>query len=441
MDRLDTSCDTATRPFLSIVTRTQGTRPVALKDVLLCLTGQTDTDFELLIMGHKLTPEGRKSLDQIIGETPAWLQARIRLIPVDDGNRTRPLCVGYESARGSYIATLDDDDLVFDNWVEVFRELAKAHPGTVIHANCVAQNWEQTTDAHGRKGLRAAAPPDTIYCIPFNYLNQLATNYCPPVSFALPAHAYQELGIRFDETLTTTEDWDLLMRTVRQCGVSDSDSVTSIYRLWVNAENSHTVHDAKEWDTNYRRIRDKFMSEPWVLPPGYTDQIAELVLAHEGGRTAQLAVERDPELLIETAAGTVWFAATRDVPGKREWSFAGLPDEPVNWLRLLPTRQGGVTVHDLRITLTNTEGARSTFSPANVAHNGIREGNLLHFIGAAPELTISLKSSQRFKTITVSYLLTSPVNKNVVKVLTLFSWPRILAYRLARKLLGVVRGS
>ena len=37
------------RPFLSIITRTQGRRPHTLTEVLVCLTAQTDTDFELLL--------------------------------------------------------------------------------------------------------------------------------------------------------------------------------------------------------------------------------------------------------------------------------------------------------------------------------------------------------------------------------------------------------
>jgi hypothetical protein len=226
--------------------------------VLLCLTAQTDIDFELLIMGHKLSLKGRESVDQTIAEAPAWLRERTRLIPVEGGNRTRPLCVGYEAALGAYAVTLDDDDLVFDNWVQVFHELAESHPGTVVHASSVTQPWQQVFDAGGRLGLRAVGSPDAGFCAPFDYEKQLLGNFCPTVSFAIPTHSYQVRGIRFDEKLTTFEDWDLLMRTVHHCGVSDSDAVTSLYRLWQNAENSHTVHDDDEWNANFQRIRDKF---------------------------------------------------------------------------------------------------------------------------------------------------------------------------------------
>ncbi|HVF19852.1 MAG TPA: hypothetical protein VNA14_06385, partial [Mycobacteriales bacterium] len=38
----------AGRPFLSVLTRTQGRRPETLRELLLCLAAQTSDDFELL---------------------------------------------------------------------------------------------------------------------------------------------------------------------------------------------------------------------------------------------------------------------------------------------------------------------------------------------------------------------------------------------------------
>ena len=43
--------DPAPRPFLSVITRTQGRRPDRLREMLLSLAAQTDEDFELLLVG------------------------------------------------------------------------------------------------------------------------------------------------------------------------------------------------------------------------------------------------------------------------------------------------------------------------------------------------------------------------------------------------------
>ena len=70
------------QPFLSVVTRTQGKRPDMLTETLLSLTGQTNTDFELLIMGHNLTEEQHRCVSEMLSELPQWMREKTRLIPV-----------------------------------------------------------------------------------------------------------------------------------------------------------------------------------------------------------------------------------------------------------------------------------------------------------------------------------------------------------------------
>ena len=105
--------------FLSIIMRTQGKRKLELEEALLSVYGQCDQDYELLLMGHNLDDEGKENVDKIIDETPKDLRDKIRYIDVIGGTRTTPLIRGFEEARGQYVAILDDDDIVFDNWVEV----------------------------------------------------------------------------------------------------------------------------------------------------------------------------------------------------------------------------------------------------------------------------------------------------------------------------------
>src|SRR5471032_1033194 len=55
-------------PFLSIITRTQGLRLDTLRDVFLCLSGQSCIDFEHLVMGHRLTPDADRAVQELIDE-------------------------------------------------------------------------------------------------------------------------------------------------------------------------------------------------------------------------------------------------------------------------------------------------------------------------------------------------------------------------------------
>ena len=108
-------------PFLSIITRTQGRRIEALREVFLCLAGQDCMDFEVLVMGHNISREAEEKVLNVIEDTPDYLREKIRFVPVKGGNRSTPINEGFKEASGKYAVILDDDDIVFDNWVSSFK--------------------------------------------------------------------------------------------------------------------------------------------------------------------------------------------------------------------------------------------------------------------------------------------------------------------------------
>lgn len=264
-------------PFLSVITRTQGKRLDTLRDVLLCLSAQTCQDFEVCVIGHKLSSQAQLGVERVIEDTHEEMRTRVRLIRVDDGNRTRPLNVGFENARGHYVAILDDDDIVLGHWVESFKILAKKNPGRVLRAANVAQTWEPVTTALGKQSVRAVSGMDACYPHTFDFFQHLIENATPPVSLAFPRAAFASTGIRFDESLTTTEDWDFFMRTAGICGVASLTEITSIYRKWLGAESSLTLHSEEEWRTNHLVIWRKFDSSPILLEPGAITRLRHLV--------------------------------------------------------------------------------------------------------------------------------------------------------------------
>ncbi|SCJ91830.1 Glycosyl transferase family 2 [Anaerotruncus sp. 2789STDY5834896] len=247
-------------PFLSIVMRTQGTRPAKLAEVLLCLSAQTCTDFEVLLIGHKMDETGRQHTQALIERQPGWLQSRIRLIEVSYGNRTTPLNVGYTAAGGAYICTLDDDDLVTSDWVETFYDLANQNPGAILHCYGYAQPWREVALENGTVGLVSCGPVNSGYCIPFHMVDHLRVNHSPTTVYALPSYLFYQCGFRFNEDLTTNEDWELLMRAAFLCGVSDCDRRTSIYRLW-NIDSSRAAHSPQEWEKNRQAVIGQLESE------------------------------------------------------------------------------------------------------------------------------------------------------------------------------------
>lgn len=265
------------RPFLTVVTRTQGRRLDTLRDVLLCLSAQTSEDFEVVVVGHKLSKSNKLLVERVIEDCFDGFRSKVRLVLVDKGNRTEPLNVGFSSANGDYIAILDDDDIVMANWVEAFHNLAIKYPGRVLRSSTVAQQWVPVQTLHSTTAVRAVGGMEKRYPSNFDYFTHLIENSTPPVSLAFPADCFNHIGIKFDASLSTTEDWDFFMRTASVCGVGSSAEITSIYRQWYTGESSFTIHSPTEWMANHHAIWKKLDEFPILLDAGSSTRIRNLV--------------------------------------------------------------------------------------------------------------------------------------------------------------------
>lgn len=141
---------------------------------------------------------------------------------------------------------------------------------------CVRQSV-RNVKVDGQLGLRAEASPKRIYADDFDIFQHLRVNSTPPITVAFPRGAVHDLGLKFDETLTTTEDWDFILRVALLLGVANSKIVTCIYRWWENDESSRTEHSEREWQKNYNIIQDKIDAHPILLPAGSSKRIRSLL--------------------------------------------------------------------------------------------------------------------------------------------------------------------
>jgi hypothetical protein len=279
-------------PFLSVVTRTQGRRPRPLAEALASLTEQTDPDLELLLVAHKVDETAQQVLEAMLGALPERLRRRARLIDLQHGNRTAPLNVGFEQAVGDYVAILDDDDLALPNWVATFRRLAEAAPGRVLRAatrqQAVAAEW-----VRGELIARPLSDPTAPFPDTFDVFENLSANRTPPVALAFPRAGLLQHALRFDEDLSTAEDWDFLIRCVGPLGIATTAEVTSIYRWWERGECSRTEHSADEFAANYHRICAKWDAAPFVLPPGAFLRLRDLQKNLDGARAEAAALREE----------------------------------------------------------------------------------------------------------------------------------------------------
>lgn len=385
-------------PFLTIITRTQGKRPEGLSEVLLSLSAQTDGDFELLIIGHKLEPENKKVVEEVIENAPDSLRKKIKFMGLDYGSRGTPLNIGFEAASGDYIVTLDDDDIVLDHWVETFHELAKKNPGTILYSYGVTQDWKVISTEDKRQALRATSGYGSNYCKDFNYLQQMNTNHCPLLGLAFPKYVYKELGIRFDESLDTTEDWDFLMRSSFLCGVSSAPQVTFIYRLWKNAESSATLHTKEEWEENRLKIIKKFDEEFLLLPKGTASKVNKLIAEnHNKSHVIKMLKEKEKEkftLYIDEGEGfdesnTKYRLVDMNGSGFQcTFNHLNKRYQTIKNLRLDPGINGGIEIENLIVELFYISGESRKLTVDKLLTNGFLINNKIVYLKDDPQVHI-----------------------------------------------------
>lgn len=400
-------------PFLSVITRTQGKRKHMLAETLLCLQGQSNTNFELLIMEHNVDEEKSILINEIINDAPDWFREKIRVIPVQGGTRTTPLNRGFEEAKGEYIAILDDDDIVFDNWVNSFHDLAKENNGKMLHTYAVDQEWEVV----GEEEIpRAYGAPESTYCYSFDLKRQMGVNVCPLHSLAFPAFVFKEIGIKFDESLNTTEDWDFLMRMALFTGVADKKEITCIYRRWRNTENSQTLHDEEEWNKNYLYIVDRLRSMPMILLPNAYDDVFG-----KRGKYTKIMRPEDNQLFYDNGKGfTSTCMLICQECGKSsdylvEFSFEE-DIKDVSAIRLDPTENGGIAIDDLEIKVEFVDGDDRVYKLDDVMHNGIRlkKGEIV-YLKDDPQIIIQFEKAETIRKVYVGYDLITPLNDDIIK--------------------------
>lgn len=281
----------ADAPKFTVVIRTQGRRVHELQEVLTCLAAQSDQDFEVLLIAHRV--EDRSVVDRLVDDTPSGLRAKTRIIHEDRGNRATLLNIGFEAARGRYVTVLDDDDLVLGHWIETFSTLDRKHRGQVLRSLAAVQGANRV-QVLGQQGIRATTSPEMIYEREFSYVKHLSLNQSPFMTLAFPRSLFRDLGVRFDESLTTTEDWDYLLRASSIVGVADSREIVAIYHRWAEQESSATEHDAEVWRLNELSIRRNIDSRPLLLQAGESRRIRELVESEHLYRTVVSQVPVDP---------------------------------------------------------------------------------------------------------------------------------------------------
>lgn len=401
--------------FITVVTRTQGKRVEELQEVMLCMQAQTCQDYAHLIVAHNVNDDGIDNIVNLIQNQPKEYQHRVSLISAEGGDRSRPLNVAISTANTSYITFLDDDDLVFPNWIQVFRDCALDHFGQIIHSYVATQEWSLMSN-RGQTSMTASGPMDRTYCRPYNWLEQLSTNYCPIMSLAYPLSVIRECGLNFDESLSTNEDWDFLLQAARLCGVCEVQEVTSIYRLWTNSTNSYSSHSLSEWERNRLRAQNNICRQPAAIPGSEIRNLIELWEHHafswklweddialevDGSDGKKITVRPDLQYESETTRITATFDLTSI--------------EDIEFLRLYLFHHPIALFSNLSIELHSKLGASRVISLLETRHNGFELSNdAIAFVRYDPLLSIAVPKDALYRRLVFSFTFSNVVSNRLL---------------------------
>ncbi len=198
---------------VSVIVRTMH-RP-ALSQALDCVAAQTHRPLEIVLV------------DAAARGLALTAHAGIPVRVVQRGKLDRPQAAnaGLEAALGEWMTFLDEDDAIAPHHVE--QLLAAARSANAL----VAYSQTQLTDAAGH--VRH------VFGGRFNRLALFQSNYLS-IHSALFHRSLIEHGCRFDETLTTFEDWDFWLQLAMRTPFAFSGQPTAIYRASVGTSGAGT---------------------------------------------------------------------------------------------------------------------------------------------------------------------------------------------------------
>jgi len=293
-------------PFLSVLTRTYGTRPSMLAEALTCLAAQSFEDLEVIILVHGDDSGALESSRALVNSFEGGFASRVRVEQVHGESRTAALNAGLALERGRYVAFLDDDALVTADWAERFAEGAARAPGKLVRSVCFARHVRLRSAGEEAMG----ASPVTLtkplgeFGERFDAISSLAMDTTPISSFAVPRELLAELHLRFDEELALCADWDFLVRAALVVGVEDTGHATSIQLRWDDAGTTNTVVPPEVREGEHLRMFAGLDAAPLLLPPGSATELA-LLAGNEGLARAQKAHRAELDRALDEMRGAL----------------------------------------------------------------------------------------------------------------------------------------
>jgi glycosyltransferase involved in cell wall biosynthesis len=228
-------------------------------ETLSAIFAQTLLPDEVLVVDDASTDDIESVVASMARESPT--PVRFERLSKNAGSPSKPLNVGISKARGEFILTLDQDDLMRPRRVEASLNALRAFPNAGL--------------ATGRFSILGFAEGDLRKVWPTAQFSEISDYLDPAAEFSLldskPAFAallvknfagstsnfcftkslWQKIG-GFDETIKTCSDLDFILRVVLETPIVIINEVLFDYR-WRESSLNHS--DARKTDLELTQVR------------------------------------------------------------------------------------------------------------------------------------------------------------------------------------------
>jgi glycosyltransferase involved in cell wall biosynthesis len=203
----------STQPHLVSVIIPTKDRPEMLTQAIQSVLNQTFTELEIIVVN-----DGGVDVQSVISRLNT--KGNITYKKHDRAlDRSAARNTGIRAARGKYIAYLDDDDIYYPNHIETLVKFLENSEYKIAYTDAVMAQQEK------QNGEYVTVQRSVPYSLDFDKDKILVSNCTPNLCLMHEKSCFDEVGL-FDETLSTHEDWDLIIRLSRKFDIAHIKETT-----------------------------------------------------------------------------------------------------------------------------------------------------------------------------------------------------------------------
>ncbi len=232
-------------PLVSVILTTYN-RPTMLHDAIKSVLGQDYKNFELIVVN-----DGGEEIGSIINEYNDNKQISYLSIGKNAGisaARNKALSI----AQGEIITYLDDDDTYLSNHLSVITEKLADHSVDFVFTGTL--EISESLDGNSRVELQKSQPYAGIV---YSRERLHIGNFIPVNSWGHRNSLLDRIGT-FDESLSSLEDWDFLIRVSRETNIVQIETITAEVHVRPNVMDNLTAQEKPKNAQLYRLIYDRY---------------------------------------------------------------------------------------------------------------------------------------------------------------------------------------